>query len=201
MSTEPKVDGLLMVSPGRTESRGEVGETEGDRTVADALRAGDKRRALMLCAREHGRSVGRLCMALLGSQAEADDAVQDTFVAAYGAFDGYRGDGPLRAWLFAIARRRCARALERRGRTPIAERDRDEAPRADELIAARQRAEAARALLAEVRPSEREALLLRYVGELSFREVAAACGIDEPAARKRVSRALSRLRELGRNER
>ena len=198
---EPKVDGLLMVSPGRTESRAEDADVESDREVTDALRAGDQQRALMLCARRHGRSVGRLCMALLGSQAEADDAVQDTFVAAHGAFDGYRGDGPLRAWLFAIARRRCARALERRGRAPETERDRDEAPRADELIAARQRAETARALLAEVRPSEREALLLRYVGELSFREVAAACGIDEPAARKRVSRALARLRELGRNER
>jgi RNA polymerase sigma-70 factor (ECF subfamily) len=75
-----------------------------------------------------------------------------------------------------------------------------EVPQADELIQARQRAEAARALLREVRPSEREALLLRYVGELSFREVGEACGIDEAAARKRVSRALARLREIRRSE-
>jgi len=38
-------------------------------------------------------------------------------------------------------------------------------------------------------------LILRYAGGLSFREVAAACGIDEAAARKRVSRAHARLRE------
>ena len=54
----------------------------------------------------------------------------------------------------------------------------------------------ARALLEQIRPSEREALLLRYLGELSFREVADAAGIDEAAARKRVSRALLHLREL-----
>jgi RNA polymerase sigma-70 factor (ECF subfamily) len=36
---------------------------------------------------------------------------------------------------------------------------------------------------------------LRYEAGLSFREVAVACGVDEAAARKRVSRALSRLRE------
>ena len=59
----------------------------------------------------------------------------------------------------------------------------------------RQRAERARAALEQIRPSEREAVVLRYAAELSFREVGEACGIDEAAARKRVSRALARLRE------
>ena len=54
----------------------------------------------------------------------------------------------------------------------------------------------ARLLLGEIRPTEREALVLRYAAELSFREVAQACGIDEAAARKRVSRGLLRLRTL-----
>jgi RNA polymerase sigma-70 factor (ECF subfamily) len=170
-------------------------------SALSALRAGDKRRALHLCMREHGSAVGRLCMALRGSQAEADDAAQDTFVAAHSAFDGFRGDGSLRAWLFGIARRRCARALERRGATRPMETEPGHAPGADELLEARRRADTARALLSEVKPSEREALLLRYVGELSFREVAEACGIDERAARKRVSRALARLRELSEESR
>jgi RNA polymerase sigma-70 factor (ECF subfamily) len=192
MTREPKVDVLGAVLP----ASGSVTETGVETSALSALRAGDKRRALGLCMREHGSAVGRLCMALLGSQAEADDAVQDTFVAAHAAFDGFRGDGSLRAWLFGIARRRCARALERRGATRPLEPDPGHAPGADELLEARRRADTARSLLSEVKPSEREALLLRYVGELSFREVAEACGIDEPAARKRVSRALARLREL-----
>jgi RNA polymerase sigma-70 factor, ECF subfamily len=191
MTREPKVDVLGEALPSSSSV-----ETDGDASALSALEAGDKRRALSLCMREHGSAVGRLCMALLGSQAEADDAVQDTFVAAHAAFGGFRGDGSLRAWLFGIARRRCARALERRGAKRPPESEPGHAPAADELLEARRRAESARALLAEVRPSEREALLLRYVGELSFREVAEACGIDEPAARKRVSRALARLREL-----
>jgi RNA polymerase sigma-70 factor, ECF subfamily len=192
MTREPKVDVLGAVLP----ASGSVTEKAVEASALSALRAGDKRRALGLCMREHGRAVGRLCMALLGSQAEAEDAVQDTFIAAHAGFDGFRGDGSLRAWLFGIARRRCARALERRGVTRTMEPDPGHAPAADELLEARQRANTARALLADVKPSEREALLLRYVGELSFREVAEACGIDEPAARKRVSRALARLREL-----
>ena len=171
------------------------GDVEVDREILQALEDGDRRRALALCARHHGASIGRLCMALLGSQSEAEDAVQETLLAAHSAFEGFRGDGSLRAWLYAIARRRCARRLEQRN---FREEDADgQAPAAstEEIVETRRRAEQARALLAGMRPTEREALLMRYLGELSFREVGEACGIDEAAARKRVSRALARLRE------
>jgi len=175
----------------------------GDGEIVDAVRRGDHREALMLCARQHGRSLGRLCMALLGSASEADDALQDTLLAAHSSFATYRGDGSLRSWLFSIARRRCARVLERRVTQPdIERRAADEAGEvttpvpADALVEARRRAEAARALLARVRPTEREALLLRYEAGLSYREVGEACGVDEATARKRVSRALARLREF-----
>jgi RNA polymerase sigma-70 factor (ECF subfamily) len=166
-----------------------------DDDIVGAIRRGERETALAGCARRHGPALGRLCMAMLGSQAEADDAVQETLLAAHTAFDGFRGEGSLRAWLFGIARRRCARALEQRGPLGAAAEQTD--PRmADELLDVRRRAETARALLARVRPSEREALLLRYTAELSFREVGEALGIDEATARKRVSRALGRLREL-----
>ena len=52
------------------------------------------------------------------------------------------------------------------------------------------------AQLASLKPSERDALVLRYVAELSHREIATACNIDEAAARKRVSRALDALRTV-----
>jgi RNA polymerase sigma-70 factor (ECF subfamily) len=69
---------------------------------------------------------------------------------------------------------------------------------AGELAIERERAERARDALAKLKPSEREAVVLRYEAELSFRALGAACGVDEAAARKRVSRALSRLRaDLG----
>ena len=72
-------------------------------------------------------------------------------------------------------------------------------PVAAELALDRERAERARAALGRLKPSEREAVMLRYEAELSFGEVAQAMAIDEAAARKRVSRALARLREdLGR---
>jgi len=184
--TEP-----ALPSAGEDAPRGDPVERE----IVLALGRGDRRQALTLCTRQHGAALGRLCMALVGSRAEADDAVQETLLAAHAAFEGFRGEGSLRAWLFGIARRRCARVLERRGATQ-APREEADMRTADELLDVRRRAETARALLEQVRPTEREALLLRYTGELSFREVGEAVGIDEATARKRVSRGLARLREL-----
>ena len=170
-----------------------------DRAIEEAIAKGDHRGALALCARHHGAAIGRLCMALVGSGGEADDLTQETLLDAHDAFATWRAEGSLRSWLFGIARRKCARHLERNARRTSRLRLVHDAARdgnAEEMLQLRQRAEAARSALSTVRPSEREAVVLRFVGELSFREVGHACGIDEAAARKRVSRAIARLREV-----
>jgi RNA polymerase sigma-70 factor (ECF subfamily) len=102
----------------------------------------------------------------------------------------------VRAWLFGIARHVCARRLEGRRRD---QRLLEVVPAAGDgadAFAARQRARAVRRALEHLKPSERDALVLRYVAELSHREIAEACNIDEAAARKRVSRALDALRSV-----
>lgn len=173
-----------------------------DAQILAAVSGGELRRALSLCVAWHGAGIGRLCMAMLGSQVEADDMTQETLLAAHERFATFRGESSVRAWLFGIARNKCLQQLEknrRRGARLRLVTEAHVAP-ADEVVGARQRAERARALLEEVRPSERDALLMRYGADLSFKEVAAACGIDEPAARKRVSRALLRLRDVLKKE-
>lgn len=172
--------------------------SESDPDIARALASKEHRLALGLCAHHHGAALGRLCMALVGTQAEAEDLVQETLLAAHDAFEDFRGEGSIRAWLSGIARKKCARHLERGVRRESRLRlvhDSTRADGADEQFQRRQRAERARAALEQIRPSEREAVVLRYAAELSFREVGEACGIDEAAARKRVSRALARLRD------
>lgn len=163
-----------------------------------ALLGHDRDRAAELLVAEHGLAVGRLCMALLGRQGVAEDALQETLLAALDGLEKFRGEGTLRAWLFSVARRRCARELSQRSCQRATKQALSGAslttssPGAERLSMARR----ARLLLEEVKPSEREALVLRFAGELSFREVAELSSIDEAAARKRVSRGLSRLRAL-----
>jgi RNA polymerase sigma-70 factor, ECF subfamily len=171
--------------------------------IADLIAEGRHRQAVARCARLHGPSIGRLCMALLGSQDEADEVAQETLLAAHRAMGTYRGEGSVRSWLFGIARRQCARWIERRrGKRPQLEVVGADAETDGpaELLTARRRAVALRRALGRLKPSEREALVLRYQAGLSFREIGDACGVAEAAARKRASRGLSRLRELVRPE-
>lgn len=166
--------------------------------TAGLIARGDYRGALARCATEHGPALGRLCMAFLGSQAEAEEAAQEALIAALDAMPSYRGDGTVRAWLFGIARRVCARRVEtrvrRENRLRLVQPD-ESAPGAEALVAARQQAHRVRVALEQLKPTEREAVVLRYDAGLSFAEVAESCGIDEAAARKRVSRALERMRK------
>lgn len=168
-----------------------------DGSVEAALSRGDHREALRRCAELHGDAVGRLCMAFTGAQGEAEELTQDVLLTAHDSFASYRAEGTFRSWLFTIARRVAARHLETRGRREARLRlvhDASRPPEADELTIEKERAEKTRAALAGLKPTEREAILLRYEAGLPFREVAAACGVDEATARKRVSRALVRLR-------
>jgi len=167
--------------------------------IAGLVHDGRHRDALAACARTHGAILGRLCMALLGSQADADEATQETLLRAHRAMPTYRGEGSVKAWLCGIARHVCAHMLEtrRRGRE-LLELVPTDALSEDARIAFanRRRAREIRDALAKLKPSEREALVLRYVADLSHREIALACNLDEATARKRISRALARLRSV-----
>lgn len=171
--------------------------TEAD-PIALLIREGAHREAIAQCARAHGVALGRLCMAFTGSQAESEELVQETLIAALAALPSYRGEGTVRAFLFTIARRLAARHMEigrrREARLRLVH-DVEQGADAAEFASDCEQADRARAALARLKPSERDAVVLRFQGELSFREVAEACGVDEAAARKRVSRALGRLRE------
>jgi RNA polymerase sigma-70 factor, ECF subfamily len=174
-------------------------DAEGDGEIRQALAEGRFREALALCLGKHSLAVGRVCMAMVGSQSEAEELAQETFLAAFQALGTYRAEGSVRAWLLGIARKKCLRQLEERRRHQaklVLIKGGERSPDAEELVQLREAAERARAALLQVRPTEREALVLRYQGELSFESVAEACAVDASAARKRVSRGLSRLRAL-----
>ena len=167
--------------------------------VAELIAGGQHREAIAECARTYHKVLGRLAMALVGSQADADEVVQETLLRAHRAIPTYRGEGSVKAWLCGIARHVCAHVLETRKRgtnlgDELAVVPGDGASR--DAFELRRRARALRGALDQLKPSEREALVLRYVADLSHREIAVACGIDEAAARKRISRALARMRSV-----
>src|SRR5262249_9414385 len=108
---------------------------------------------------EHGEAVGRVCMALLGDANVAKEAVLEAFAEA--------GAQPTRARLFGAARSACAKRLE-------STRDWSDAPRTERMGASA--SEKMRAALRELRPTEREAVVLLLIGKLTPSEIALACG-------------------------
>ncbi|MFZ6185285.1 sigma-70 family RNA polymerase sigma factor [Nannocystis pusilla] len=65
---------------------------------------------------QHRSALTGHCYRMLGSAAEADDAVQETMVRAWRALDRFEGRSSLRTWLYRIATRVCLDALSRRSR-------------------------------------------------------------------------------------
>lgn len=56
---------------------------------------------------QYQRPIYRLCLRLMGSEAEAEDMAQETFIRASQAISGFRGDASLSTWLFRIATNLC----------------------------------------------------------------------------------------------
>lgn len=58
--------------------------------------------------------VYRLALSILNDPAEADEAAQDAFIAAFNAHESYRGESSEKTWLFSIAINTCRRRLRKR---------------------------------------------------------------------------------------
>jgi DNA-directed RNA polymerase specialized sigma24 family protein len=140
-----------------------------DRQLAERVGDGSEQ-AFEVLRERHGPQVGDFCRRMLGPRAEAEVALQGTFLAAFR--DLVRGHRPraTRAWLLGIARRRC-RAV---------------AAACDEL----------RGLprdLASLPEAQRTALVLSEIGGLSQRDIAEILGCRRDEAKALVAQARASL--------
>jgi len=143
---------------------------------------------------------------LTGSNADAQDVVQDAYLRAFKYFDGFAG-GDARAWLLAIVRNACWTWLGRNRPHQVVTLEDDEAQAADAeaALAAQDDPETALIargneallgqLLAELSPPLREVIVLRELEELSYQEIATVAEIPVGTVMSRLARARRRLQQ------
>jgi RNA polymerase sigma-70 factor (ECF subfamily) len=166
----------------------------------------DKARRFHDAALPHLDDVYTLARYLLRNGADADDAVQECYLRALRHFDTFRGP-EIKPWLFAILRNICRGEFARRSRATFAMDDttedaQDAAPLWQEEQASPETqmlrqwdAETIRHLVAELPEPFREAIVLREINDLSYREIADVVGAPVGTVMSRLARARSMLRK------
>jgi RNA polymerase sigma factor (sigma-70 family) len=141
---------------------------------------------------EHRDDLYRFLRASVGP-VDADDCFQETFIAALRAYPRLRADSNLRGWLFTIAHRKALDSHRGRARRAIPVATLPETV-AEPLMNGGE-PELWRAV-GELPPKQRAAVLLRFAGDLAYREIAEATNTSEEAARRNVHEGLKKLREV-----
>jgi len=126
---------------------------------------------------------------LAGSPEAAHDVVQEAFARALRRRRRYRGDGPLEAWIWKIAVR-TAFESRRNGRPGVSLDEPAAEPAGAEVIDP----ELAAALRA-LSPRRKLVVFLRYFADLSYAEIAEACGMSEGTVAATLAQARAELHE------
>jgi RNA polymerase sigma-70 factor (ECF subfamily) len=136
--------------------------------------------------------VYRLAWRFTGSEQDAQDVVQDTFIYLLKKFPGFRLTASMTTFLYPAVkhlslnarRKRCAGAADETTLNKIPVAEQNATPRS-ELAAA----------LAALPNEQREVVLMRFVDEMSLAEVAASLDIPLGTAKSRLHNALRKLRD------
>jgi RNA polymerase sigma factor (sigma-70 family) len=162
-----------------------------DEQLVALFRAGNEDAFRTIHDRYRARLHAYVRQMLGGSQSDAEDALQDVFLRAYGALRSNARDIALRAWLYRVAHNRCIDHLRRPVPPPADVFDVSRTPAADPSTATERR-EDLRRLVQDVRrlpEQQRSVLLMREMDGLSYADLAAALDVTVPAVKSLLVRA------------
>lgn len=156
----------------------------------------------MLVDRHHDALIGYLYRMCGGKRPLAEDLAQETFLRVLRSIDQYDHLRPFKPWLYAIAtnlvRSHYARADTRRSVTmsnPVA-KDATTNPPIEDMVTDSEDVQQAVQALMTLPDHFREAIVLRYLQELSLAEIAEVLDIPVGTVKSRLSNGLRKLREI-----
>lgn len=147
--------------------------------------------ALQTWIDRYGDGLLRLCLLQLGDYALAEDAVQETFMRAYRAYDRFEGRSSVKTWLTAIAVNVC-RSLRRSAwrRRTVSLEDLGDLPAPPGELPDYTVSDA----VMQLPPPLREVLLMHELQGMKLREIAQARHVPLATVSSRLRRAKQRLR-------
>jgi RNA polymerase sigma-70 factor (ECF subfamily) len=154
--------------------------------------------------RRHHRLVWYLCYRYTGDPQDAEDLVQEVFFKAYRGLMTFEGRSSLRTWLARIAVNTGRNELRRRARRVVvspleveelADSLLEPGSLEERLLETERQAQLVEAL-DQLRPADREVILLRDLEQRSYQEVARMLNIGLSAAKMRVLRSRIALQEI-----
>lgn len=173
-----------------------------DAAVVARVRAGDGE-AFRVLVERHARAIFRLACRMVGSEQDADDVVQETFLRAYRQIKRFESRSNFGTWLYRIAVN-CSLDLLRGRPRHVQERppqDDDEQaadpagdPSPERLLLSAEVQATVDAALRELSDAERAAFLLRHFEGQSIEEIGRILGLRTSATKHTVFRAVQKMR-------
>jgi RNA polymerase sigma-70 factor (ECF subfamily) len=149
--------------------------------------------------RRYQRTLFNVCARYLGNDRDADDVCQEVMLKVLYGLKNFEGKSKFKTWLYSITYNECItqyrkerrkrRLLDALSLDPVEEASDDKAPLVVGEKAGLER------WLVHVNQIDREILVLRFVAELEFQEIADIMHMGLSATKMRYKRALDKLRE------
>jgi RNA polymerase sigma-70 factor, ECF subfamily len=161
--------------------------------------------------RRHARRVYALCYRFTGKAPESQDLTQEVFLRVFRTLKTFRAaEGSFTTWLTRVSRNllidHYRRSRQERVTEPIEAQilvleETDASVRPDAAVSGREASEILQAALLKLSPDLREAVILRDLQEMDYREIAQALGVPDGTVKSRISRGRAELARLLRKQR
>ncbi len=162
--------------------------------------------------RTHTRRVYAICYRFTNSHTEAQDIAQDVFLRVFRTLKSFRpGEGTFVVWLTRLTRNllidhyrrgkmdRATDSIEEQ--LPMLEEKTSLDSRTDAMLSSREASEILQAALQKLSPDLREALILRDLEELEYKEIADVLNVPEGTVKSRLNRGRTELARILRRQR
>ncbi|KJU83798.1 RNA polymerase sigma factor AlgU [Candidatus Magnetobacterium bavaricum] len=182
---------------------------EADDALINAFRAGQEPAFDDLVLKYKDR-VFNMCYRMMGDYDEANDCAQETFIKAYRAMGGFRGDSSFSTWLYRIAVNTCKSKLTslkylffKRMLSTNAEGDdgltpgdiSDERFSPEHPLRKRQQDEVIQRAIRSLPLRQRTVVVLRDIEGLSYDEIASVTGLNSGTVKSNIARGRQTLRD------